>query len=70
MSTAPPTANKKPAEPAPAVRDKFLASLVDILGHEKGIMFYQQGNVTEQELSDLIALATKFDVLHKITGRR
>ena len=63
MST-PPTADKKKPDtaPEPKAKDKFLARLVEIFGAQKGVTIYQQYDVTEQELSDFIALAKKFDV--------
>jgi hypothetical protein len=54
----------------PKVKDRFLDKLVEMLGYEQGVKFYQQGDVTEQEITDFIALAKKFNVYTKITGRR
>ena len=72
MSTPPTTTatKKQSPEPEPKVKDKFLDKLVEMLGYEQGVKFYQEGNVTEQEISDLIDLAKKFNVYTKITGRR
>ena len=61
---------KKAAAPETKVKDKFLDKLVEILGYEQGVKFYQEGNTTEQEITDFIALAKKFNVYTKITGRR
>ena len=71
MSTPPTTDKKKPdAVPEPKVKDAFLGKLVEMLGYEQGVKFYQEGNVTEQEITDFIALAKKFNVYTRLTGRR
>ena len=38
--------------------------------YEQGVKFYQEGAVTEQEITDLVTLAKKFNVYYKITGKR
>ena len=73
MSTEPTKVNTNKtntAAPEPKTKDKFLARLVETFGNEKGVTIYQQYDVTEQELIDLIALATKFDMIGKIIVRR
>jgi hypothetical protein len=72
MSTAPTggNSNKDKHAAEPKVKDKFLDKLVEVLGYEQGVKIYQQGEVTEQEITDFIALIKKLGIYTKVTGRR
>ena len=46
----------------PAVKDTFLADLIDIFGYEKGVKLYQEGKVSKEELASLSPLLEKFAI--------
>jgi len=46
----------------PKVKDKFLAKLIEVFGHQKGVDLYQKGNATDEDLSQFVSLVEKFEV--------
>jgi len=56
------TATKQDKAPEPKVKDRFLARLIDVFGHPKGVDLYQKGNVTDDDLSQFVSLVEKFEI--------
>ena len=53
-----------------AVKDAFLADLIDIFGYEKGVRLYQEGKVSKEDITSLSPLLEKFAIDKRIMRGR